>query len=338
MHPLSLILVGMLTFFGAAWSGSFTRPASQSQSVVELAEANSLNFQIGNLFSEGKYDEAFRLAKRVLELRERNLPPDDERIALSLINLGEICDARKKPAEAQPFFERALALYEKKLGVGDTKVAAVLDRLAAIYFSRNNYPESERALQRSLKIKEGVYGGNSVNVATALDALAQFYRYRGDANKAEPLFERALEIMAKTLPPDSPARSKTRDHYFCLLNEFRRTDKLRELERKSTEQAAAAAALATEIGGGVLNGKAIKLPQPAYPAAASNARVEGVVVVSVRIDETGKVVEAHDLCGANPLLIKVSLEAARKAEFTPTKLSGQPVKVIGVIVYNFVAR
>jgi len=61
-------------------------------------------------------------------------------------------------------------------------------------------------------------------------------------------------------------------------------------------------------------------------------------VISVSINETGKVTEAHDVCGADPILVKPSLQAAYLSQFTPTKLSGQPVKVNGVIVYNFVAR
>lgn len=343
MQRLIFTLIGMFSFsaLGLAPIQPHSRSQpdlQQSKSSAELAEANSINLTVGKLFSEGKYDEALPLAKRVLDIRDRNLSPDDDRIALSLVNLGEINDARKKPGEAQPFFERALALYEKKFGIGDIKVATVLDRLATIYFTRSNYAESEHALQRSLKIKESVYGGGSPSVATGLDTLAQFYRYRGDANKAEALFERALAIMSKALPPDSSARQKTMEHYFCMLNEFGRIEKLRELERKRAEQASAYAALATAVGGGVLNGKAIRLPQPDYPVAARNARVEGVVVVAVTIDETGKVIEAHDLCGSNPLLTKVSIEAAYKAEFTPTKLSGQPVKVTGVICYNFVGR
>jgi hypothetical protein len=34
----------------------------------------------------------------------------------------------------------------------------------------------------------------------------------------------------------------------------------------------------------------------------------------------------------------VAVAAARQARFSPTKLSGQPVKVTGVIQYNFVAQ
>ncbi len=91
------------------------------------------------------------------------------------------------------------------------------------------------------------------------------------------------------------------------------------------------------ISGGVLNGKAISLPKPAYPAIARTAHASGTVVVQVVIDENGNVISAHAVSG-HPLLQAVAVAAARGARFSPTKLSGQPVKVTGVITYNFVAQ
>ncbi|HZE63559.1 MAG TPA: TonB family protein [Pyrinomonadaceae bacterium] len=91
------------------------------------------------------------------------------------------------------------------------------------------------------------------------------------------------------------------------------------------------------ISGGVLNGKAISLPKPAYPAIARTAHASGTVVVQVTIDENGNVISAHAVSG-HPLLQGVAVAAARGARFSPTKLSGQPVKVTGVITYNFVAQ
>ncbi|HKY27979.1 MAG TPA: TonB family protein [Pyrinomonadaceae bacterium] len=91
------------------------------------------------------------------------------------------------------------------------------------------------------------------------------------------------------------------------------------------------------ISGGVLNGKAISLPKPAYPAIARQAHASGTVVVQVTIDENGNVISARAVSG-HPLLQAVSVGAARQARFSPTKLSGQPVKVTGVITYNFVAQ
>ncbi len=91
------------------------------------------------------------------------------------------------------------------------------------------------------------------------------------------------------------------------------------------------------ISGGVLNGKAISLPKPPYPPIAKQAHASGTVVVQVTIDENGNVISAHAVSG-HPLLQAVAVAAARGARFSPTKLSGQPVKVTGVITYNFVAQ
>jgi protein TonB len=91
------------------------------------------------------------------------------------------------------------------------------------------------------------------------------------------------------------------------------------------------------ISGGVLNGKAISLPKPPYPQIARAAHASGTVTVQVLIDENGNVVSAHAVNG-HPLLQAVAVQAAKQARFSPTKLSGQPVKVTGVIQYNFVAQ
>lgn len=90
------------------------------------------------------------------------------------------------------------------------------------------------------------------------------------------------------------------------------------------------------VNGGVINGKAKELPKPEYPEAARAVKASGTVNVNVTIDENGNVISASAVSG-HPLLRVAALNAAKQAKFTPTKLSGQPVKVTGVIVYNFVA-
>lgn len=89
------------------------------------------------------------------------------------------------------------------------------------------------------------------------------------------------------------------------------------------------------ISGGVLNGKAVDLPKPVYPAAARAVKASGAVNVQVTVNEKGEVVSASAVSG-HPLLRASAETAARSAKFKPTLLSGEPVKVSGVIVYNFV--
>jgi TonB family protein len=88
------------------------------------------------------------------------------------------------------------------------------------------------------------------------------------------------------------------------------------------------------VSGGVLNGTAVNLPAPIYPETARRLRVAGLVTVEVVVDETGKVISAQATSGP-PTLRDVAVQAAMKARFSPTKLSGQPVKVAGSINYKF---
>jgi TonB family protein len=91
------------------------------------------------------------------------------------------------------------------------------------------------------------------------------------------------------------------------------------------------------ISGGVLNGIAINLPTPAYPAIGMKVKAHGTVVVEVLVDENGDVISARAKSG-HPLLQAASVAAAMNAKFPPRKQNGVPVKVSGVINYTFEAH
>jgi protein TonB len=89
------------------------------------------------------------------------------------------------------------------------------------------------------------------------------------------------------------------------------------------------------VVGGIINGKAISKPMPVYPPAAKEARVSGMVTVQVEVDEDGNVAKAEAVTGPE-MLREAAEDAARAARFSPTRLSGQPVRVSGLITYHFV--
>ena len=93
----------------------------------------------------------------------------------------------------------------------------------------------------------------------------------------------------------------------------------------------------TLVKKGVINGVAIALPKPVYPESARQAKLGGAVKVEVKIDEAGKVTSATAVSGDEAFRAAAE-QAALKALFKPTFLSGKPVKVSGFIVYNFVAE
>jgi TonB family protein len=91
------------------------------------------------------------------------------------------------------------------------------------------------------------------------------------------------------------------------------------------------------VSTGVLIAKVISMPPPPYPAIARQIHIGGTVAIQILVDEQGKVVSAQVVSG-HPTLTGAARDAAMRARFTPTLLSGAPVKVQGTIIYNFVLQ
>jgi protein TonB len=87
----------------------------------------------------------------------------------------------------------------------------------------------------------------------------------------------------------------------------------------------------------MLIAKAISIPKPPYPPMAKAIGAQGSVAVQILVDEQGKVISAQPVSG-HPTLVAAAKQAAFQARFTPTILNGQPVKIQGVITYNFVMQ
>lgn len=88
------------------------------------------------------------------------------------------------------------------------------------------------------------------------------------------------------------------------------------------------------VSGGVLQGNAIKKVQPPYPEAAKAAGAEGSVQIAITVNENGEVTSTQAVNG-HPLLKESALDAARQWKFKQTELNGQPVKVQGILTFNF---
>jgi TonB family protein len=89
------------------------------------------------------------------------------------------------------------------------------------------------------------------------------------------------------------------------------------------------------VNAGVLNGRAINLPKPAYPSSAKQVGANGQVSVQVTVDESGNVTSAKATSG-HPLLRQSAEAAARQTRFNPITVGNQSVKASGILLYNFV--
>ncbi len=88
---------------------------------------------------------------------------------------------------------------------------------------------------------------------------------------------------------------------------------------------------------GVQESKLIKKVDPVYPQIAIHARVSGVVILDVRVDEEGNVESIRVLSG-HPLLNEAAVSAVRQWKYSPTILNGEPVPVIATVTVIFNLR
>jgi tetratricopeptide (TPR) repeat protein len=336
-----LILVLLLSASASALVlGKTQQPGAQQNSATskpDLIEAERLNASVISLYNEHKLAEAFPIAKRVLEIREKALAAGDELIVAALINLAEIQLARGKHPEAQEFFESALKSVEKTYGPDGLQVAKLLDRLAIVNYNNGNPGNTESYYKRALAIREKALGTEHADVAHSIYNLAEFFQFQGNYKAAEPLYQRLIEIRNKNAEKEPEPLEEARSRYACLLRKTKRQNEADQLEGLTYSAARVNGVPPTKIvPAGIINGKAITLVTPPFPAEA-RGKQSGKVTVRVLIDENGRVLRACAVEGPN-LLMKVSESAAYRSKFTPTKLEGMPVKVNGVIIYNFVSQ
>jgi TonB family protein len=158
----------------------------------------------------------------------------------------------------------------------------------------------------------------------------------GTISSAKPVDPKSAGSKANSALPQRTSLDKLKvDGVAPPLSGFHNpSDPARKVQVAAGDPAPMPKPLMKPISGGVLNGKALSLPTPTYPDFARRMRTGGLVEVEVVVDETGKVISARALSGP-PSLRDVAVQAALHARFSPTKLSGQPVKISGRINYNF---
>jgi TonB family protein len=92
---------------------------------------------------------------------------------------------------------------------------------------------------------------------------------------------------------------------------------------------------AISVGKGVAPPEKVKNVPPVYPLEAQNAKVQGVVIVEVRIEPDGRVSNAR-LMGSVPQLDKAALDAVSQWEFTPTlDREGRATPVLMTVIVQF---
>jgi len=332
MKKITLTLFISLFFTFSALAQTVDSP-ERKKAVTEI---NNLNEQVIALFKEEKYDEALKVALNIRTLAEKNGLSNDVRVLPSLQNLAEIYLTKSRESEAIATFQKVLEAYQSNAAENGVQIARLTERLGTVYFVKKDYGKAEEFFLRALPLRERLNGADSKEIANVNNALAGIHRQKGSYEKARLHYLKAIEINDRILSETEKDSREDISNYKCFLyhkayaendmtkasNEIKEFDKTRGVSDPGERS----------VESGIVNGKAVKLVKPSYPNTM--LRADGFVLVRVTIDEQGNVVSAKATCGILGFVESVE-DAARRSKFTPTLLKGQPVKVTGMLIYNF---
>ncbi len=218
-------------------------------------------------------------------------------------------------AQTPPTEQDLLARMSRQPG----EIATYLD-LAKLYTGAQRYAEAEDMLAR----------------ATALVRTA---KAQAAAASAQGASEQELQARVAASP-------NTIGHHLALAQFYANAGRTADAERslvRATElvrrarqgpAAAAGGSSPLRVGGNISEPKKIVDVKPAYPQAAQEAKVSGIVILEITLDTTGGVRDAKVL-RSQPLLDQAALDAVRQWRFTPTLLNGAPQEVIMTVTVNF---
>ena len=178
---------------------------SATEKDIAEAEAVSLVSQIEKLRAAGKFDQAFPLAVKSLELTEKIFGHDDMALTGPLNQLASLHQLKGRYSEAELLFLRALAIKEKLLPPDSLEIALSLNNLALNYRDQAQFAKAEPLFLRTVAILEKHYGPEHINIAATLNNLGLVYQDQSDFGRAESAYQRALAIREKLLGPNHRA-------------------------------------------------------------------------------------------------------------------------------------
>ncbi|MEQ1859546.1 MAG: tetratricopeptide repeat protein [Chthoniobacteraceae bacterium] len=179
----------------------------------------------GLRYAQDRFDDAFKLAREVLAIRERVLPPDSPGLANALHNVGASLARQQRDEEAAPLLARAMGIYERAYGRDDVEVADTASELAAALVESEKFAEAEAVARRAISIFERAGENYALRLALALDRLGYTFLAAKRNADAEPLLRRAVQIYDRR--PDARAKDHS-DAVHRLGLSIARQDRRRE--------------------------------------------------------------------------------------------------------------
>ena len=181
---------------------------------------------VEDLRERGRYEAAYDLALKALREAEQ-FGFEDFRVAVTLNQLGLLCNFLSRYSEAEAVYLRAVRIIEHD-AEHRLVFTQVLHNLSSLYMQNDaRYSQAERLLRRAIEVGTTLLGADHPDVGAMLANLASARMMQRHDSEAQVLFERALGILEKSPPSHQPNVASVLSNLGCLT--FRQGDHIHAL-------------------------------------------------------------------------------------------------------------
>ncbi|NOT47890.1 MAG: TonB family protein, partial [Acidobacteria bacterium] len=313
----------------------FLSMSSLSAQSISDDEIKKVSAELTKAYSAKNYDEALIAANKIVELSVAKFGKQDLATAKALKNRGFVEAAKGDAKSAENSLEDAADIFRKQTTLSKADAgnfAELLESLAGLKMKRDLLL-GEGLLKEAIEQREKSEP-NSASMGFALASLANINFWKRDYKKSAEQYDRALQTYSASKTTDLPDFTTAFYRARCTYRKAKMDAEFEALKTAHGFKAEffggkPAPGKARLINGGVINGKALNLAQPRYPAEARQANAEGTVDVEVLLGENGEVISACTSKAQHTSLAEAAEIAADNSKFAPTTLQGNPVKVTG---------
>jgi tetratricopeptide (TPR) repeat protein len=189
----------------------------------------SLQQEIANLFvAQGKYGDAERAFRAVIEVRARVLGPEHPDTLDSRHRLIYPLSRQTKYGEAEAEAREVLKLREKVLGPEHIDTLVSRYALAEPLVDQGKYAEAEALYREVIRLVEKVLGPEHPRTLAARVGLATVLGDEGRNAEAEPLYREIIKLDEKVYGPEHPFTLNDRQDLATALQangEYREAEK-----------------------------------------------------------------------------------------------------------------
>jgi tetratricopeptide (TPR) repeat protein len=193
-----------------------------AQTQDDVSRLAALHEQAAAAQNAGKYEEAERLHRAVVDGASR-LPgfPANE-LARLLSNLASVLNLQNRPSEALPLLRRAQELLAKQPSADPAQYSALHGNFGRAYAKQGDWKAAEREYNESISVLAKAGVSDRMYLFEFDYGLGYVYWKTGRLVEARKRYEAALETVRSISPPSHPVRQQWEQEYRAILNELQK--------------------------------------------------------------------------------------------------------------------